>query len=337
MWVNPWYVTRVTAHPHPRTGAWLSLASATLAALFLIPYKLAGERASADLVTLAMLVSAAVFNTLTTAGSKLGPGGARAQDRPARSRRLALMVAAVISVFTVAGNYAVAAALTSVTPGLVSVAQQTQIVFVAAISAMLLGERITLRFGVGVAVALAGFAVMYLPGSDAADAGSHLGALWALFSAMCFAIVHVLTRMVIHRIDPMFVNAVRLWLAAALMVLYPGMIEGALALDLATWGLATGAAFLGPFLGRLCLMYAVRHISASRSALLILAGPLFAFGFGFAALDDVPALLELLGSALILAGIALPLLERAAQAGEPPAPAGTAPPAGGDLPLTGPR
>jgi drug/metabolite transporter (DMT)-like permease len=317
----------VTAPPHPRTGALLSLASAALAAIFLIPYQLATERAPAEVVTMTMLACAAVFNTLTSAGDKLRAARARARGQgrdqagPGRSLGMTLVISAVIAVLTAAGNYAVARALTSAAPGLVSVVQQTQVVFIAAISALLLGERITLRFGVGVVVVLAGFMVMSLPGGQDAgqdagqSAGMPLGALWALLSAACFGSMHVITRMEIHRIDPVLVNAIRLWFAVALLL--PGRLDGALALDGVTWALVAGAAFLGPFLGRLALMFAVRHISASRSALLIQAGPVFAFLFGFAILGIVPALRELLGGALILAGIALPLLERAAAAGPP--------------------
>jgi drug/metabolite transporter (DMT)-like permease len=124
--------------------------------------------------------------------------------------------------------------------------------------------------------------------------------------------MHVTTRKVIRRIDPVFVNALRLWLAVGLMVMLPGRLAGALALDLHTWALVAAAAFLGPFLSRLCLMYAVRHISASRSSLVTLAAPVFAFVLGFLVLGIAPTVRELLGGALITAGIALPLLERVA-------------------------
>lgn len=342
---------RVTAPPHPRTGVWLCLTAAAGGALFLIPYKLAGARAPSDLVALAMLAAAAVFNTLTTVGGTLG---ARAR-RPARSLGLALVVAIAIAVLTAAGNVAVAKALQSAAPGLVSVVQQTQVVFVAVASAVLLGERITARFVTGVAVALGGFVVMRLPLGAPAGTAMHLGVLWALVSALCFGLMLVITRKVIHRIDPVLVNAIRLWLAVALLALLPGRLAGALRLDLVTWGLAAAAAFLGPFLSRLMLMFALRHIAAARAALLALAGPVFAFVFGFVALGAAPTLREILGGALILTGIALPLLERAragapapigkADGGDDGGPgAGAAPGAeavvpapAGDLPITDPR
>jgi drug/metabolite transporter (DMT)-like permease len=322
--------------PSPRTGALLSLSAALLAAAFLIPYKLAGERAPTDLVTLAMLASAALFNTATTLGSRIGRRSAAATAAP--SRRLAVMVAAGIAVLTAAGNFAVAQALAHSAPGLVSSVQQTQVIFVAAASAVLLGERITLRFGAGVLVALAGFAVMRLPilgepvaigSAPETGGGAGLGVLWAVLSAFCFGLMHTITRKVIRRIDPVFVNALRLWLAVGLVVALPGRLGGVLALDLHTWALAAAAAFFGPFTSRLCLMYAVRHISASHSSLVTLATPVFAFTLGFAVLGIAPTARELLGGALILAGIALPLLERLAAAGaaaEAPLPAPTGDP-----------
>lgn len=320
--------------PSPRTGALLSLSAALLAAAFLIPFKLAGERAPTDLVTLAMLVAAALFNTATTLGSRIGRRSTATTAAAAPSRRLAVMVAAGIAVLTAAGNFAVAQALTHSAPGLVSSVQQTQVIFVAAASAVLLGERVTLRFVAGVLVALAGFAVMRLPilGEPVVAAaepggGAGLGVLWAVVSAFCFGLMHTITRKVIRRIDPVFVNALRLWLAVGLVVALPGRLAGVLALDLHTWALAAAAAFFGPFTSRLCLMFAVRHISASHSSLVTLATPVFAFTLGFAVLGIAPAARELLGGALILAGIALPLLERLAAAGAAaaaalPAPAG---------------
>lgn len=302
-----WYLPGVPAAAHPRTGVLLSLASALLAASFLIPYKLAGDAAPRDLVVLAMLTSAALLNTLVTVAHRLRPG---AGARPVRSLRLALGVAAVLGVLTTGGNFAVAQALAHIAPGLVSVVQQTQVVFVAVASAVLLGERITARFVAGALVALSGFAVMRMPvGGEEVVATA--GILWAVLSALCFGLMHVVTRKVIQGIDPVLVNSLRLWLAVAALACLPGRAAGALALDAEIWALAAAAAFVGPFVSRLCLMYAVRHISASRSSLLTLTAPVFAFGLGFAILGIEPGARELAGGALIVAGIAVPLLERA--------------------------
>ncbi len=308
-------------------GVILAMVSTILAAAFLVPYRMAAMQAPAELVALAMLSVAALFNTLTNLTGRVRN---RDRARPPRHLGLTLGISALLGTFTSLGNFAVAQSIGSLGPGLTSVVQQTQVVFVAVASLLLLGERITLRFVIGTAVALAGFGVMRLV-DGSASAGppetviDGVGLAWATLAAMCFGLMHVIIRKVIHRIDPVAVNAIRLWLAAALLLAWPGRIEAALALSPEVWAVCAAAAFLGPFVARLCLMYAVRYISASRSALIVLAAPVFAFGFGFIAFGIVPTRYELLGGLLILAGITVPLLERAAATPPPPpAPEGSA-------------
>ena len=56
------------------------------------------------------------------------------------------------------------------------------------------------------------------------------------------------------------------------------------------------------------LMNALRYVSASFTALAGLFAPVFAFVFGYLAFGDVPGRHELLGAALILAGVAWPVI-----------------------------
>lgn len=293
-----------------RKGILLSLAAAFSAAAFLIPYKAAGEGASRDAVVMAMLAAAAALNTLIILGGRLR--APRATPAPRRSPRLTLLLSLTLAAFTALGNRASAEALVYIGPGLTSVVQQTQILFVAAVAALFLGERITARFALGALIALAGFAVMRLPGGMTGHgAGAALavtGMLWAVVSAVSFGSMHVITRKFIHRIDPVPVNALRLWFSAAMLACWPSSLSGLERLDARTWALAAAAALMGPFFGRISLMYAVRHISASQSTLLNLTSPVFAFGLGFLAFGTSPTALELAGGTLILAGTALPVL-----------------------------
>ncbi|WP_428262099.1 DMT family transporter [Haliangium sp.] len=299
-----------------RSGVLLALAASMTAAGFLVPFQAASARAPRELVVLAMLSVAALLNSVVTLAGRVHGAG---RPRPHRSRRLALGVAVLLAALTVIGNFAVSNALGRLGPGLTSVVQQTQLVFVALSSALLLNERISARFALGAGVALAGFALMRLAGGGDSPGAVDVGGMpWAVLSALAFALMHVLTRKVINRIDPVTVNAVRLWMAVGLLLCLPGQARALTALDPVTWALCAAAAFAGPFTARLCLMYAVRHISASRSALLALATPVFAFILGFAAFAIVPGPFEIVGGALILVGIGLPLLERAGA--EPPRP-----------------
>ncbi|MCG8416503.1 MAG: DMT family transporter [Proteobacteria bacterium] len=282
-------------------GALLSICSAFFAALFLIPYKAASEQAERDAVVLAMLLCAAVFNTFTSVSRK----------RRARTwNRVTLISAVSLAILSIIGNIAVTEALAKIDAGLTSVLQRSQVLFVAGAAYLVLRERITARFVVGALIAIGGFAVMQLPDPGEMRAA---GMVWALSSAVCFALMQVVTRKVIHRIDPVRVNALRLWLAVFFLACVTGPIDALSGLDLKIWLLCSSAAFFGPFLGRVSLMYAVRYLPASQSTLLELVSPVFAFVLGFIAFGSVPSITEIAGAAILLAGIVLPVAEFAAQ------------------------
>lgn len=279
-------------------GKALAVASSFWAAAFLIPYGAASETLARETLALAMLLCAAILGTVTTPWRG---------DRAIALGRVTLIVAGGLGVFTVIGNIAMAEALSRAEPALVAVMLQTEVLFVAVIAAAWLRERITGRFAAGAAIALAGFAIMRLPGADSA-AIDLAGAAAAAIAALSFALMHVVTRVSIRRIDPRAVNALRLWLAVGVLALLPENASTLTDLDARAWSLAAAAAFCGPFLGRLFLMYAVRYIPAGHARLAGLLSPVFAFVLGFAAFGSTPGPLELLGGAVILAGVALPLV-----------------------------
>lgn len=291
-------------------GALLSLGAAFFAALFLIPFKAAGQLTPRDGAVLAVLLCAAGLNTVTAFTS-------RSRRRGRMWDRTTLLTAGALGVLTAIGNVAVGEALARLDAGLTSVLQQTQVLFVAAAAFFFLGERITLRFMIGAIIALAGFAVAQSP-----DGGAlRVGMLFAIASALAFGMMHVITRKVIDRIDPIWVNALRLWLAVVILASLIGPVRALSGLGARAWFLCFAAAFVGPYLGRICIMYAVRYIPASQSALLVLFAPVFAFALGFIAFGSIPGPLDVVGAALILAGIALPILEIAAQRGDRTTPA----------------
>jgi drug/metabolite transporter (DMT)-like permease len=284
-------------------GALLSLCSALGAAAFIIPFKVAGTLVARDVVVLATLLVAAILNTLTSL-------------RDIRSisvfDRVSVATAASFGVLTAIGNIGTSQALQFLGAGVTTVLQQTQILLVAAGSWVFLSERISVRFVVGTAVVLGGMVMMRVP-SDGVSGLNLPGASWALTSAVCFGAMHVITRRVIHRIQPVPVNAMRLWVSVALLLLLPGNVGELIAMDPYPWLLCGGAAFVGPFISRICVMYAVRYISASHSVLITLVGPVFAFLFDYLFLGRAPALFELIGGTIALVGVGIPILELAGQ------------------------
>ncbi len=282
-----------------RLGASLSALSAFLAAAFFVPYKSATNHGAADVLVIALLLPAAVFNTLTTLADR---------REPLRLDRTNLYVAFLLAIGTVIGNVSVTNALAALDAGITSLILQTQILFVALASWLFLHERITGRFVAGTIVAAAGFAVVRLAGGGTV-AGSAGGGLWALGAALSFGMMHVITRKHISRIQPVTVNALRLWMAVALLVALPGRAVGLGQLSTNAWLLAGVAAFFGPFLGRLTIMFAVKHIPASYSTLITITTPVFAFALEFFFLGTTPSFMEVVGGTIILAGVAIPVLE----------------------------
>ncbi|MEL7369993.1 MAG: DMT family transporter, partial [Myxococcota bacterium] len=180
---------------------------------------------------------------------------------------------------------------------------KSQVVLTPIVSVWALGERASGRFWSGALVALAGVALPALIASD--EGHSPLGYGLAFVAAVGFCGMQIVTRRVIHRIEPARVNAIRLVMAiGALQLLEEG--RAAWSLNSQTWAYAAAAGVLGPGLSRLCLMTAVRYLSPSVIALVALIGPIFAFALGALFFGEAPSEWELLGAGLILLGIVWP-------------------------------
>jgi len=284
--------------PH-RKGIALSIAAAFWAAMYLIPFQAAAALAARPAVALGMLAVAAVLNTAT--------GMARTRRAP-RFDRIAVLASIALAVLTVVGNLALIESLARTEAAVTSVVLQTQVLLVAILGALALGERSSPRLVGGALVAIAGFALMQAPWLGATGHDLH-GSAWALLASLCFASMLVVVRKVIARVDPLAVNALRLWMSVGILLCIPGTIGGLSELGGRGWLLAAAAAVCGPTASRLLLMYAVRYIPASNARLLVMVSPVFALGLGFFAFGAWPSGRELAGGAVILAGVALPALE----------------------------
>ncbi len=284
-----------------RRGLAFALAAPFWAALFLIPYKAAVERADRASVLAALLLSAALFNTLI----------ALAIDRKSALQfdRVAIGTAVLLALATILGNSALGLALPLIGPGMSSVMMKAQVLITPLLSLWFLGERASGRLWAGGGVALLGFTLPQL--LQDGPRPTQVGYLWALGAALCFSAMQVLTRRVITRIRTAAVNAARLWLATAALWLLPTSMGGAtFDLDPETWQLAIVAGILGPGISRLCLMSALKAITPSTSALVSLTGPIFAFGLAWVFLSTLPSTYDVLGAILVLAGVLWPLLGR---------------------------
>ncbi len=303
------------AHPlapeqsrHPvLVGLLWSGLGAAFAAGYLVPYKAAVSEVGPAGLVLPMLLAAALLNTGIEVGGRLRRLAA-GEAGPWRWDAVTLVVALLLGGASALGNEAVCQALVTLSPGLVSVTLRTQVIFVAIGGLLLLREPLGVRFWIGLVLALGGY--VFLQGRlEVAGGLSGAGIAWAVAAAAGFGSMQVVVRRTVHRIDPLQVNSLRLWLAAGLIALLPGRVTTLFTLDGRTWLLACTAALCGPVLSRLCLMRALRTLPAAHATLALFLAPVFAYLLTGLLLGSWPGATELLGALFILVAIALPVTE----------------------------
>lgn len=287
-----------------RVGLSWALASAVGSAFMAIPWKLANEVGTPAHSVFVLLLVAAAGNTLLSVGQRL-----RGPMRGGRIGLIDLGVAIGLAGFTLAGNHLAAMAVQAMSPSMMNLLLRAELPLTAVAAWIFLGERVEGRFWIGTAIAAGG--LVLLQGAPEGDVGAlRLDALGlALASAACFGSLAVVTRAFVHRIDVVGVNAIRLWLAVGLWFVFndPSGLAG---IPEAQWRYATLAAIAGPFLGRLMLMISARTIEARLSSLVMLLAPVLTLVPAYLFLDDWPTDRQLLGGAIMLAGIAWPLSGR---------------------------
>ena len=295
-----------TAGAEQQKGDALAVASAFFAAVYLLAFRAANAAAARDAAVFAMLGCATVFNG--------GYALARVRKGPRRPSRVTVVSVVVLAVLTILGNVGVAGALGHLDPGLTSTLLQTQVFVVGLGGWLFLGERITLRFIIGACFALGGFAVLGLHAPSAATVDP-TGVAFALLGSLSFGAMLLYTRKVILYIDPVGVNVARLALAVVIMAAYLGPRGELGRVPERAWLMTALAAACGPFISRLFVMYAVKHIDASRTKLITLLTPVVAFGLDVVVLGAAPVPRELAGAGLILGGVLLPVLAGRSKAG----------------------
>ena len=179
----------------------------------------------------------------------------------------------------------------------------TQPLFVAALSGLLLKERMPRSCLPGAAIALIGAAVIGLDGF-AGGAGDQTGNLLALAGALCMA-GHWLCGRYARRSMPAGLYSLLVYSQTAAILLAASPFLGGLALPgRALWyilGLALGCTILGHYL----FTIALGRVSATVVSFALLGEPVGAMLWSLLMFGEKPTLLLLAGGLLVLAGLAL--------------------------------
>ncbi|MGE3857036.1 MAG: DMT family transporter [Dehalococcoidia bacterium] len=189
---------------------------------------------------------------------------------------------------------------TSILASVVLVTMQP--LFVAVGAWLFLGERPTRAVVAGIALGMAGAAL--LVGAGASDAGTLSGNLFALVGGVMSSVYLVVGRGVRRRLSTARYGAVVYSLTAAILVglaLVTGTPLGGH--PASSYGYIVLLALVPQLIGHNAMNWALGSLSAAVVAVAILGEPVGSALIAAALLGEVPTLLEALGGAVVLAGV----------------------------------
>ncbi len=225
-----------------------------------------------------------------------GTGDLRSLDR----RQAALLVASGLALAAHFALWVAALERTSIAAGAVLVTAQP--IFVSLGAWMFLREPPTRPVVLGTAIAIGGAIV--LVSDDWGDAGTQWGNILALFGAAAISVYVVIGRHARQQLSfTSYTSAV--YAVAAL-----ALVAGALATDTKMLGLPLEAylfvaamAVVSHLIGHNAINFALATVPAGIVAVAILGEPAITIVIAGLLIDEVPTLLELLGGAIVLAGV----------------------------------
>ncbi len=221
------------------------------------------------------------------------------------SWRITLWASLLSGALAAGANAGATEAIARLDPSVAVLLIQLQVGVAAVLGWLWLGEPVSRRFVAGGVVAIVGVAALAEGGLtgdlDAAAVG------WGLVGALCFGSLHVVIRRYVDRIDLVWTNALRLWIAVAVVAASSGALAELLGAPPRIVLLSATAATVGPFVGRLMMMRATRSLPAATSTLFGLASPVLTVGTAWLFLGTLPSLREAVAGAVVLGGLALAL------------------------------
>lgn len=211
------------------------------------------------------------------------------------------------------------ASLTMTTVAASTVLVCIQPVFVAVLARLVLGEQTHRRGLVGIAVAIAGSAVIALDhtGGAATDPRPALGNLLALAGAAVIAIYPIVARRVGKHVDTLAFSAVVSLAAAATLAGCCAVVGSPLYHPGASWPALVALAVVPTVIGQTALNAALKHLPAAVVSGAILGEPVIATAIAWLLLHEVPGAQTLAGSALVLAGVWLLFSKSVSRSGPP--------------------
>ena len=207
-----------------------------------------------------------------------------------------------VAICGIAGNYALCRALENSSATLFIVIARTEIIIAMILGWILLNEKVSLRFWVGVIIVMGGVTIMKSDGL-AIPADALLPVMWASGCAFAFGMIQVISKSIIHLIDPQVLNVCRLFLASSLLLVSTEVRDQLAQLSFFEWSMIALAAFFGPFMGRVAYTYSLKYLTIAKAMLLGMFSPVLTLLLEYQIYGMMISPTEIGGSLMIFLGI----------------------------------
>ena len=183
----------------------------------------------------------------------------------------------------------------------------TNPIWTALFAALILGERVNQRLGVGMIVAFGGMVLVLLGGPSASFSGDRLlGNLMFIAAAIVFGLSHVIGRIATHHVSPLGATALA-GVVGTLMLIPGAIIEGGVD-DLASaptgfWLAISFVAFGGTALGYVLWYRGVQELGAGNTSFYTNLVPIFGLTLSAIFLGEYPTWLQIVGGAVMLGAV----------------------------------
>ena len=127
--------------------------------------------------------------------------------------------------------------------------------------------------------------------------------LWAFGCALAFALIQIVSKSIIHLIDPQVLNVSRLTIAIIFLLLSTEIRKDLGDLSISTWSMLALAAFFGPFMGRVAYTYSLKYMTIAKAMLLGMFSPVLTLFVEYQIYETLISPSEMGGSILIILGI----------------------------------
>ncbi len=282
----------------PQTKGFLFATLGSLsAALFFVPFKKALETTDPQTYLLAVYIIGFLFSL----------GGSIAKKNTIKINKTTLWGALVFALLSVIGNYAIGSSMEGIDPAVTVLITRTQIIMVLFLGWFFLREEMVRYLIPGTIITFSGFILMNY-NEDITLGGDLVYYLWGVTAAFCFGVSQVILKSIIHQIEPVTLNFLRLLMGCVFISFIPGVIPGIMNMEMDIWLYATASAFFGPLISRLAYMYSVRYIPVSQSTLFIMLSPVFTAILSWVFLGLFPTTQEIVGGVVVMMGVLMPVM-----------------------------